>query len=99
MRSLTDLYSSPNIVRVIKSRRMRGVGHRAHMEERRDIYKVLVGKPEGKKPLGRPRHRKEDNIKSDIQEVGCRGVEWIRLAQDWDRLWALVKVVLKIWVP
>jgi len=99
MRSLIDLYSSPNIVRVIKSRRMRGAGHVARMGDRRNVYKVLVGKPEGKRPLGRPRRRQEDNIKMDLQEVGYGGVEWIRLAQDWDRLWALVNVVMKIWVP
>jgi len=68
---LNDLYCSPNIVRVIKSRRMRWVGHVARMEQRRGIYRVLVGKPEGKRPLGRPGHRWEDNIKMDLQEVGC----------------------------
>jgi len=66
---LNDLYFSPNIVRVIKSIRMRWAGHVAHMGERRGIYRVLVGKPEGKGPLGRPRHRCEDNIKMDLQEV------------------------------
>ena len=67
---LNDLYSSPNIVRVIKSRRMRWAGHVARMEEGRDVHKVLVGKPDGKRPLGRPRRRWEDNIKMDLQEVG-----------------------------
>ena len=66
---LNDLYSSPNIVRVIKSRRMRWVGHVARMEERRGVHKVLVGKPDGKRPLGRPRRRWENNIKMDLEEV------------------------------
>jgi len=66
---LSDLYSLPNIVRVVKSRRMRWAGHVVHMGERRWVHRVLVGKPEGKRPLGRPRHRWEDNIKMDLQEV------------------------------
>jgi len=72
-----DLYSSPNIVRVIKSRRMRLAGHVACMGDRRGVYRVLVGKLEGRRPLGRPRYRWEDNIKMDIQEVGCGGLDWI----------------------
>jgi hypothetical protein len=68
---LNDLYSSPNIVRVIKSRRMRWVGHVALKRDRRRVYRVLVGKPEGKRLLGRPRRRWDDNIKLDLQEVGC----------------------------
>jgi hypothetical protein len=68
---LIDLYSSPNIVRVIKSRRMRWAGHVARIGERRGAYRVLVGKPEGRRPLGRPRRRWEDNIKTDLREVGC----------------------------
>ena len=67
---LNDLYCSPNIVQLIKSRRMRWAGHVAHMEEGRGVHKVLVGKPEGKRQLGRPRCRWEDNIKLDLQEVG-----------------------------
>ena len=66
---LSDLYSSPNIVRVIKSRRLRWAGHVARMGEGRGVYRVLVGKPEGKRPLGRPRHRWVDNIRMDLQEV------------------------------
>ena len=89
---LNDLYSSPNIFRVIKSRRMRWAGHVARMGERRGLYRVLVGKPEGNRPLGRPRLRWEDNIKMDLQEVGCAGVDWIELAQDRDRWRALVNV-------
>ena len=70
---LNDLYCSPNIVPVIKSRRMRWVVHVVYMRKNRGVYRVLMGKPEGKKPLGRPRHRWQDNIKMDLQEVGCRG--------------------------
>jgi len=75
-----DFYCSPNIIPVIKSRRMRWAGHVARMGESRDVYRVLVGKSEGKSLLGRPRHRWEDNIKMDLQEVGCGGMEWIELA-------------------
>jgi len=73
--------------------------HVAHMGERRGIYRVLVGKPEGKRPLGRPRHRWEDNIEMYLQEVGCGGMDWIKLAQDRDRWQALVTVVRYLWVP
>ena len=76
------MYSLPNIVQVIISRRMRWAGHEAHMGEGRGMHRVLVQKPEGRRPLGRPRHRWEDNIKMDLQEVGCEGVDWIELAQD-----------------
>ena len=67
---LSDLHSLPNIVRVVKSRRMRWAGHLARMGQGRGVHRVLVGRPEGKRPLGRPRHRWEDNIKMDLQEVG-----------------------------
>ena len=77
---LNDLYSSPDILRAIKSRRMKWSGHVVYMGERRAAYRVLVGKPEGKKPVGRPRHRWENNIKMDLQEVGCEGMDWIDLA-------------------
>ena len=77
---LSDLYSLPNIVRVVKSRRMRWVGHVARMGEGRGVHRVLVGKPEGKIPMGRPRRRWEDNIKMDLQELGgCVGTGWIWL--------------------
>ena len=79
---LNDLYCSPNIIWVIKSRSMRWTGHVARMEERRGVYRVLVGKPEGKRLLGRPRRRWEDNIKMDLQEVGCgvwTGLIWLRI--------------------
>ena len=82
---LNDLYSSPNIVRVIKLRKMRWTGHVARMWERRGVYRVLVVKPEGKRPLGRPRRGWEDNIKMDLQEVVCGDMDWIELAQDRDR--------------
>jgi len=72
---LNDLYCSPNIVRVVKSRRIRWAGHVARMGEGRGVYRVLVGKPEGKRPLGRPRRRWEDNIKMDFQEMGCGGMD------------------------
>jgi hypothetical protein len=78
---LNDLYSSPTIVRMIKSR-IRWAGHAARIGDGRGVYRVLVGKPEGKRPLGRPRCRWEDNINMDIQEVGCGGMDWIGLAQD-----------------
>ena len=96
---LNDLYCSPNIVLVIKLRRMRRAGHVACMEERRGVYKVLVGKPEGKRPPGRTRHRWEDNIKLDLPEVGCEGVDCIGLAQDRDSWRALVNAVMNLWVP
>ena len=67
--------------------------------EKRGIYRILVGKPDGRRPLGRPRHRWEDNIKMDIQEVGCGGMGWIKLAQDRDRWRALVNVVMNLQVP
>jgi hypothetical protein len=78
---LHSLYSSPNIVRVIKARRLRLAGHVARMGEGISVYRVLVGKPEGKRPLGRPRRRWEDNIKLDLREIGIDVANWIRLAQ------------------
>ena len=94
-----DLYSSTNIVRVIKSRRMRWVEHVARMGERRVVYKFAVGKPEEKRPLGRPRRRWEDNLTIGLQEVGCGGVDWIELAQDRDRWRALFYAVMNLRVP
>jgi len=95
---LNDLYSSPNIVRVIKSRRMRWAGHVVRMGEERGVYRVLLGKPEGKRPLGRPRHRWMD-IRMDLQEVGCGYMDWIGLAQDRDRWRTLVSAVMNLRVP
>jgi len=96
---LNDLYSSPNIVRVIKSRRMRWAWHVARMGEERGVYRVLVGKSEGKRPLGRPRHRWVDNIRMDLQEMGCGYMDWIGLAQYRDRWQALVSAVMNVRVP
>jgi len=96
---LSYLYSSPNIVRVIKSRRMRWAEHVARMREERGAYTFLVGKPEGKRPLGRPRRRWVDNIRMDIQDVGCGYVDWIGLAQDRDRWRTLVSAVMNLRVP
>ena len=96
---LSDLYSLPNIVRVVKSRRMRWEGHVARMGEGRGVHRVLVGRPEGKRPLGRPRRRWEDNIKMDLQEVGRGCKAWMELAQDRDRWRALVGTVLNLRVP
>jgi hypothetical protein len=81
---LNDLYSSPNIIRVIKSRRMRWAGQVARMEEGRGAYRILVGRPEGRRPLGRPRRRWKDNIKMDLQEVGWgawTGLIWLRIGK------------------
>ena len=96
---LNDLCCSPNVVRVIKWRRMRWVGHVARMVEGRGVHRVLVGKPEGKRPRGRPRHRWEDNINMDLQEVGCWGMGWVELAQDKDRWRALVNAVMNLRFP
>jgi len=94
-----NLYSSPNIVWVIKSRRMRWAGHVSRMWEWRGVYRVLVGKLKGKRPLGRPRHRWEHNIKMDLEEVGFGGMDWMDQAQDRDRWWALVNAVMNLLVP
>jgi hypothetical protein len=96
---LRDLYSSPSIVRIIKSQRMRWAGHVARMGEKRNAYRLLVGKPEGKKPLGRPRSRWVDNIRIDLGEVGWGDVDWIGLAKDRNRWRALVNSVLNLRVP
>jgi len=95
---LRDLYSLPNIARVVKSRRMRWAGHVTRMGEGRGMHGVLVGKPEGKRTLGRPRHRWEDNIKMDLREVGGGG-NWMELAKDRDRWRALVNTVMNYRVP
>jgi len=96
---LNDLYCSANIVRVIKSRRMRSAGHVARMGERRGVYRVLVGKLDGKRPLGRSRRTWENYIKLDLQEVGCGYMYWIGLAQDGDSWRMLVSAVMNLRVP
>jgi hypothetical protein len=96
---LHDLYSSPNIVRVIKSRRMWWAEHLARMGEGRGAYRVLVGRPEGKRPLGRPRRRWEYNIKMDLREIGIDEANWIRLAQDRVQWRAFMNTVMNLRVP
>ena len=96
---LNDLYSSPSIVRVIKLRRMRWARHVARMDEERGAYRVLLGKPEGKRPMGRRRHRWVYNIRMDLQEVGSGYMDWIGLAQDRDRWRRLVSAVMNLGVP
>jgi hypothetical protein len=98
-KELHDLYSSPSIIRIIKSRRMRWAGHVARMGENRNAYRLLVGKPEGKRPLGRPRRRWVDNIKMDLGEMQWGDVDWIGLAKDRNRWKALVNLVLNLRVP
>ena len=96
---LNDMYSLPNIVRMVKSRRMRWAGHVARMGKDRAVHRVLVGKPEGKRPLGKPGRRWEDNIKMDLQEVGEGRGYWMELAQDKDRWRALVGTVRDFRLP
>jgi hypothetical protein len=98
-KELRDLYSSPSIIRIIKSRRMRWEGHVARMGEKRSVYRLLVGKPGGRRPLGRPRCKWVDNIRIDLGEVGWGDVNWIGLAQDRNRWRALVNSVLNLRVP
>jgi hypothetical protein len=93
---LHNLYSSPDIIRQVKSRRMMWAGHVAGMGEERKVYKVLVVKPEGKRPLGRPRRRWEDGIRMDFGEIGLGCVDWIRLSQDRDRWRAVVSAVMNL---
>jgi hypothetical protein len=96
---LRDLYFSPSIIRIIKSRRMRWAGNVARMGENINAYKLLVGKPEGKIPLGRPRRRWVDNIKMYLLEIGWGAVDWIGLAQDRDKWRAPVNSVMDLRVP
>jgi len=97
--AFNDLYSAPHIVWVIKSRKMRLAGHVALTGESRGVCMVLAEKPEGKRPLGRPRHKWEDNIKINYQVEGCESMDWIDLAQDRDRWWALVNAIMNLRVP
>jgi hypothetical protein len=96
---LHRLYSAPSIIRMIKSRRMRWAGHVARMEEKRNAYRMLMGKPEGERLLGRPRRRWVDNIRMDLGEIGGDGVDCIDLAQDRDHWRALVNTVMNLRVP
>jgi hypothetical protein len=96
---LHSLYSSLNIVRMIKSRRIRWAGYVARVGEGRGVYRILVGRPEGKRPLGRPRHRWKYNIKLDIREIGIDGAKLMRLAQDRVRWRAFVNTLMNLWVP
>jgi hypothetical protein len=96
---LYDLHSSPSIIRIMKSRRIRWEGHVVRIEEKRIAYRLLVVKPEGKRPLRRPRRRWVDNIMTDLVEVGWGDMDWIDLAQDRDRWRALVNSVLNVRVP
>jgi hypothetical protein len=96
---LHNLYSSPSIIRIIKSRRMRWEGHVARMGEKRNVYRLLVGKPGGKRPLGRPRRRWIYNIEMDLLEIGLNVVNWIGLSQDRYRWRALVNSVMNLRVP
>jgi hypothetical protein len=93
---LHNLYSSPDIIRQVKARQMRWAGHVARMGEERKVYKVWVGKPEGKRPLGRPRRKREDGIRMDLREIGLGGVDWIRLSQDRDRWRAVLGAVMNL---
>jgi hypothetical protein len=96
---LHDLYSSPNIVMVIKSRRMRWAGHVERMGEGRGVYRILNGRPKGGRPLGRPRSMWENNIKLDLREVGIDGANWIQLAQERVQWRAFVNTVMNLRVP
>jgi hypothetical protein len=96
---LRDLHSSPSIIRIIKSKRMRWAGHVARIGEKRNAYRLFVGKPEGKRPLGRPRRRWVDSSRMDLGEVGWGDVDWIGLAKDRNRWRALVNSVLNLRVP
>jgi hypothetical protein len=96
---LRDLYSSPSIIRMVISRRMRWTGHLARMGEKRNTYRLLVGKPEGIRSLGRPSCMCLDNIKMDLEDIEWSGVDWIGLAQERDKCRALVNVVKNLQVP
>jgi hypothetical protein len=93
---LHNFYSSPDIIRQVKSRRLRWAGHVARMGQERNMYNVLVGKPERKRPLGRPRRRWEDGVRMDLREIDLGGVNWIRLSQDRDRWRAVVSAVMNL---
>jgi hypothetical protein len=96
---LHNLYSSSSIIGMIKSRRMRWAGHVTRMEGDRNAYRILMGNPEGKRPLGRPKRRWVDNIKMDLREIGWDGMDWIDLVQNRDQWRALVNTVMNLRVP
>ena len=96
---LHSLYPSPNIIRVIKPRRLRWAGHIARMEEGKSAFKILTGKPTGKRPLGRPRRRWEYNIRMDLEEIGINAGNWVDSAQDRNYWGALVNAALNLRVP
>jgi hypothetical protein len=96
---LHNLFSSPSMISIIKSRRLRWAVHVARMGEKRKVYRLLVGKPEGKRPLGKPRRRWIDNIKMDLLQIGLNVVDWIGLAQDRYRWRALVNAVMNLRIP
>jgi hypothetical protein len=96
---LHNLYSSPNMIRIIKPRRMRWAGHVASMGENNNAYRVLVGKPKGRRPLRRPGHRWEDDIKTDLREIGWGGIDGSHLTQGRDQWQALVNTVMSLHVP
>jgi hypothetical protein len=96
---LHNLYSFPSIIRMIKPRRMKWTGHVARMGEKRNAYRILVGKRDGRRPMGRPRRMWVDNKKMDLREIGWDGIDCIDLAQDMDQWRALVNTVMNLWVP
>jgi hypothetical protein len=99
LKELHNLYSSPSIIRMLKSRRMRWAGHVARKGDKRNAYRILVGNPEEKRPLGRPRCRWVNNIKMDLREIGWDGMDWIDLAQDRDQWRGLVNAAMNLRVP
>jgi hypothetical protein len=96
---LHNLYSLPSIIRMLKSGRMRWAGHVGEREEKRNAYRILVGKPEGNRPRGRPSCRCAGNIKTDLREIGWDGMDWIDVAQDRDQWRALVDMIMNLRVP
>jgi hypothetical protein len=96
---LNHLYSLPTVVRVIKSRRMRWAVHEVRLREERGVYRILVGKPEGKRPLGRPTRRWVDNMKMVLREVDCGVIDWVELAQDRYRWMVIENAVINLRVP
>jgi hypothetical protein len=96
---LCNFYASPYIIWMIKSRRMRWEGNVTRMSEMRNAFNIVVGKPEGKRPLGRPRRRREDNIRMDVKEIGWGDMDWRHLDQDRDQWSVLVNTIMNLRVP